>query len=55
MTPKEALEKVLKIGKKKQVNVHILSICNIVDEYNKYSDEEKLTESEFNLLKEYLK
>ena len=55
MTPKEALKEVLKIGKEKEVDVHMVFVCNTVNEHNKWTDKDKLTESEFTLLKGYLR
>lgn len=54
----EELERVLKIIKEKKVNVGDFIRCETIDDYNDYccyGDDEHLTETEFNLLKEYLK
>jgi len=52
----EELEKVLKIIKEKEVNVFIFLHSGDLETYNDMvEDNRKLTETEFNLLKEYLK
>lgn len=52
----EELEKVLKIIKEKKVDCFILPYQKSVEQYNSYAcNYIKLTEAEFNLLKEYLK
>jgi len=48
-------EKVLKVIKKKTVSIFQLGCCKNVYEYNdlKFNDNEKLTQEEFNTLKEW--
>lgn len=50
----EKNEKVLKILKNKKVDIYLSSICVNLEDYNHYYWVEDLTETEFNLIKEWL-